>query len=81
MSFYSSSSSCSHDLRIIDRQLEIAFGRNTSINEENRRRNQFQAQQVELFMSSVGSYNSAKSGYTISKNRNTSDYWSSDGIW
>ena len=80
MSFYGSSS-CSQDLRIIDRQLELAFGRNTSVYDENRRRNQLQAQQVDLFMSSVGSYNTSKSGYTISNNKNSSSYWSSTGIF
>lgn len=80
MSFYGSSYSYSQDLRVIDRQLEMAFGRKTSVYDENRRQNQLQAQQVELFMSSVGSYNTCKSGYTISNNKNTSSYWSSDGL-
>ena len=79
MSFYGSS--FSQEMRIIDRQLEVAFGRNSSIYDENRRRNHYQAQQVELFMSSVGSYNSSKNGYTVSNNKNSSSYWSSNGIF
>ena len=79
MSFYGSS--FSQEMRIIDRQLEVAFGRNSSDYDENRRRNHYQAQPVELFMSSVGSYNSSKNGYTVSNNKNSSSYWSSDGIF
>ena len=80
MSFYDNSP-CSQDLRIIDRQLELAFGQNTSVYDDNRRRNQLQAQQVDLFMSSVGSYNTSKSGYIISNKKNSSSYWSSTGIF
>ena len=79
MSFYSSS--FAQEMRTIDNQLELAFGRNTSVYDENRRRNQHQSQHVEFFMSSVGSYNSNRnSGYTIS-NKNSSSYWSSSGIF
>jgi hypothetical protein len=74
-------SSFSQDMRRIDMQLEMAFGKKQSFHNDNRQRNHYQAQQVELFMSSVGSYYSNKNGYVVSNNKNSSSYWSSDGIF
>jgi hypothetical protein len=82
MSFYGSS--FEQEMRTIDHQLSIAFGK-TSSYDDNRQRNLIQTQQINILMSSISTSN----GYTSSRSSNSSNsscsfsgsYWSSTGIF